>query len=155
MAKFDYISAQQDALDLINEFGSDTTIGEVTETYDPVEGVMFPGTISKAVVKAVELPPSTGISYFGDQFKEAQTRGAVRFFYIAAKDLDLDLAAGFIIFWDGRIWDVDGVTPLMPDGVSKIFYTLGCTKSNKSNDLLDLPETPSCKDGLALVTNDW
>ena len=136
MAGFNYSKAQQTALGLITKFGTDTTIAETSETYDPVEGATSAGTVTKQTATVVSLSASEGIAYFGDRFREELLTGSVRFFYIAAVGLDFAPEPGQLILWEGKLWDISGTNPLSPSGIP-VIYNLGCTLSQKDPSILD------------------
>ena len=156
MPTFDYISAQNDAKELIEEFGVETVLGKIASDYDPVSEIDTAQTVLKSDGLIVALPGNslTGITSFDNQFREELKKGKVRLFYMSAKDLSFAPDAGYVLTFENRVWDILGVTPFNPAG-TPIFYAIGADLSRHSMSILDLPTGTPCEDGLNIVTNEW
>jgi hypothetical protein len=140
MAKFDYIGAQKDALELINDFGASTQIARVSSSYDPVTGAET--GVSSAVTDAevVALPGGSSITSFDERYQAELVKGKARFFYIAHLGLDFPPETGDVIKWENRAYDVIGSNPLNPSESTPVMYNVGCVESSKPLSIFDEPE---------------
>ena len=137
MAKFDYIKAQNSALNLINKFGTSTKLARVSSSYDPVEGVQT--SIASAVTDAevVALPGGSSITSFDERYQAELVKGKARFFYIAHLGLTFAPETGDVIKWENRTYDVIGSNPLNPSEAVPVMYNVGCVESTKSLSIFD------------------
>jgi hypothetical protein len=154
MAKFDYIGAQKDALELINDFGTSTQIARVSSAYDPIEGSESAEVVTKTDAEVVALPGGSSITSFDEKYQAELVKGKARFFYIAALGLTFPPETGDIILWNGLVYDIVGSNPLNPSETVPVMYNAGCVLSSKSVTLFGLPEVPPCE-GLNIIENEW
>ena len=156
MAKFDYIKAQNSALNLINKFGTTTEIGRVSSSYDPVEGAESGAVVTKTDAEVVALPGGSSITSFDERYQAELVKGKARFFYIAHLGLTFTPEAGDIILWESKVYDIIGANPLNPSESTPVIHNVGCVESTKSITLFGLPEAPPCEGGgLDLIINEW
>ena len=137
MAKFDYIKAQNSALNLINKFGTSTKIARVSSDYNPVEGTQT--SIASAVTDAevVALPGGSSITSFDERYQAELVKGKARFFYIAHLGLTFPPQAGDVVKWEDRTYDIIGSNPLNPSEAVPVMYNVGCVESSKPLSIFD------------------
>jgi hypothetical protein len=137
MAKFDYIKAQNSALNLINKFGTSTKIARVSSSYDPVEGVESSVASEVTDAEVVALPGGSSITSFDERYQAELVKGKARFFYIAQLGLTFPPETGDVVKWEGRTYDVIGSNPLNPSEATPVMYNVGCVESSKPLSIFD------------------
>lgn len=133
MAAFDYIESQQDADELLKEFGRGITISRaMAGTSDPATP-WIPGepTIAVYTVAAVVLPASKGTIEAFDNRLENGTLIDERLRYVLMSPLmtrtsvagpaTIEPQSLDVLTFDGHDWTVLGCTPLNPAGVPVLF----------------------------------
>jgi len=136
---FNYTEAQQDAFDLIEEFGFEMPIVRFSSDYDPVEGLETNTIAEIQSATVVNLPASSGtIQAFDNRFKEDFKSGKIRFFYVSAKSLAFEPGPGDTFIYEDKVWDMAGTTPLNPAGIP-VLYTMAGRISQKIN-IIELRE---------------
>jgi len=132
VANFDYIKAQQTAFRLIDKFGQQTPIVRVFSDYNEVEGTRTITGYFLTVGTVVALPGRSGVEKFDNYNREDLKQGKLRFFYVAAKNLEFEPVANDFFFFEGCVWDMQGATPLNPAG-TRIMFTAGCKQGDKNH----------------------
>jgi hypothetical protein len=95
------------------------------ETGETTEGDTLQGTLTGVVL------PFKGVMQSGkldNSFSEALIQGKMRKILAAAKDASFEPFPLDIIEIDGDKFEVVGVNPLAPDGLTKIIYTIIVTR---------------------------
>lgn len=117
----------------ILEAGILATLSRVTSTYDETEGEETVTGVQTDPVAVVNLPASESMrQQFENRIIEDYKKGKIRFFLIAAKGLTFELESGDLLFFNSKVWEVAGATPLDPDGASPIIHTIAVRASNLS-----------------------
>lgn len=131
MATFDYASSQQDALDLITEFGGVVAIKRPAGVFDPVTGqnvvTYTNGTLTAVVLNVKTTANSIGQGAADNALVEAMIRGKMRYLLVAAKGATfIPTEEDLVTLPDGE-FKVVGNTPLSPAGVPLV-YKVGVLK---------------------------
>ena len=131
MVKFNYALAQEDALELITEFGQTIDVTHVEKAaYDPVLGTSSSQVVTTSSCEVVTIPVSSNmLPAFDDSFREAHTQGKARFFYMAQLGLTFEPINGDLITFEGKVWEMVGITPLNPAGLN-VMFSFGAKPSN-------------------------
>jgi PHD/YefM family antitoxin component YafN of YafNO toxin-antitoxin module len=131
MNKFNYTEAQNDAYELISEFGANALAVVATSEYEPVAGATSEIEFSMVELKAVNLPINSSLGLSGDkQFQEDLKLGRIKGFYTTSKDSNFNPEPGSFLIWQGKLWDVVAATPLAPANIN-VLFTIGCKESSK------------------------
>lgn len=136
MAKFNYKSAQATALRLINQFGESLPLLRLVKEFDAITGKENITSISLVNSICVSLPATNGtIQAFDNKTIEELKKGKNRFFYMAAKGLDIEPDANDYIIYENKFWQIAGTTPLNPAG-TPLLYNVGCMDGGMSFDFI-------------------
>ncbi|MDB9741454.1 hypothetical protein OAB00_01225 [Akkermansiaceae bacterium] len=105
----------------------------VSNDYNAITGESSIDSYYLSNATVVTLPITGGNTLNGDnKFKEDLSKGKIRFFYVAAKNLNFKPEAGDKIFFEGDCYDIAGATPLEPAGVH-LYSTVGCRIGDKNH----------------------
>jgi hypothetical protein len=96
-------------------------------TYDPATGTETGATSADYACVGIVLPASKGtIEAFDNRFENGTLiEQNIRSVKLAASGLAVVPAGGDKLIINSEEWHVMGCTPLAPDGVTNIIYTLG------------------------------
>ena len=126
-----YTADQNDAYDDILAAGVEATISRVDSTYDEVEETEIITSVITDPTAVVSFPASSGtVQAFDNRFIEDYAKGKIRFFYVAGKGITFEPEPGDLLFFNDKVWEIAGTTPLDPDGTTPIMYTMGVKVSN-------------------------
>ena len=129
---FDYTEIQNVASDLIKDFGTAAPLSRVTSDYDPVDGARTITAVQTDTTNLVNLPASNSLAQqFENRIIEEYKKGKIRFFYVAAKGMTFEPESGDLLFYESKVWELDGATPLNPAG-TPIYYIIAVKTSNLS-----------------------
>ena len=130
----DYTEDQNCAYDQILDAGILATVSRVTYSdYDPVEETGTISAVTTDTVAVCTVPMSDEMKKpYDNRFIEDYKKGKARFFLVAGKGLTFDLEPGDLLFFNSKVWEVEGSIPLAPDGTTVIMYTMGVKVSNLS-----------------------
>lgn len=132
MATFNYKASQDTAQRLIKQFGFTAIFARVFSTYDEVEGERTITDVQTDTPAVVNLPASISLAQnFENRVIEEFKKGKIRFFYAEAKSMTFEPESGDLLFFDSKVWEVAGATPLNPAG-TPIYHTLAVRASNLS-----------------------
>lgn len=138
---FDYVRSQNTALRLIARFGQSMPLVRLSSEYDPVTGEQSQTDAQVQAATVVTIPASADtVRQFDNRFKEEFKTGKIRFFYIAAKGLTFEPDAGDMFIYEGKLWDIEGVTPLNPAGVPVLYTMRGMVSGRKDMSLENMVE---------------
>lgn len=128
-----YTQDRNDAYTDILEAGVLASISRVTSSYDETEGQETITAVQTDTVAVVNLPASESLAQqFENRIIEDYKKGKVRFFLVAAKGLTFEPESGDLLFFNSKVWELDGATPLDPDGTTPIIYNIAVRDSNLS-----------------------
>jgi hypothetical protein len=130
MASFDYAGAQDDADELLAEFGASATLNRITDTFDENTGLsteeVTPHTTTAVLFSMADAGRMFGAGdrTFSDLFDGA-TKRERRLGLISPKDLAVTPATGDRLVFASASWEVLGVDTLKPDGATAVLHTVG------------------------------
>ena len=130
MAAFDYIEAQNTALELIKDFGKLGQIRRSTSTFDPVAGENTTTSYDETEGYMVSLPSNNFLVSFDETIDE-QIKRKGRVLIVASKGLDFEPVVGDLVRFDGMVMEALGTKPLNPAGTNLINY-VGCVESGEA-----------------------
>ena len=119
------------ALKTIAKAGGKLEIFRPVLNFNDVTGVPLNDVTQRGFITAVVLPRYKG-QIFGsldDSLKEALVKGKLRTVLAAAKGAPFEPGPLDIIKINGVDWQVIGCTPLAPDGVTNIIFTIGVVET--------------------------
>lgn len=129
----DYTEDINGAYDDILDAGIAATISRVSSTYNEVEETEVITAVTTDITAVVSFPASSGtVQAFDNRIIEDYKKGLIRFFYVAAKNLTFEPEPGDLLYFNSKVWEIAGTTPLNPNGAQPIFYTMGVKPSNLS-----------------------
>jgi len=131
MAK--YTADQDSAYDDILAAGIEATISRVDSTYDEVEEDETITSVYTEPTAVCTVPASSQmLKPYENRFIEDYTKGKNIFFLVAGKGLTFDPSPGDLLYFNDKVWEIEGSTKLSPDGITPIMYTIGVKPSNLS-----------------------
>ena len=126
-----YTQDQIDAYNDILEAGVIATISRVSSTYDEVEETEIITDVQTDDAAVVSFPASSGtVQAFDNRVIEDYKKGKIRFYYVAGLNITFEPEPGDLLFFNSKVWEIAGTTPLDPDGTTPILYTMGVKVSN-------------------------
>ena len=126
-----YTADQNCAYNDILEAGILATISRVSSTYDEVEEDETITAVTTDTIAVCTVPASSEmLRPYENRFIEDYKKGKNRFFLVAGKGLSFELEPGDLLYFDSKVWEVEGSIPLNPDGTTPIMYTMGVKPSN-------------------------
>lgn len=129
----DYTDDINDAYDDILAAGIAATITRVASTYDPVAETETITAVTTDTTAVVTVPASSEmLKPYDNGFIEDYRKGRNRFFLVAAKSMTFEPEPGDLLYFNSRVWEIAGTTPLNPNGSQPIIYTMGVKASNLS-----------------------
>jgi len=135
----DYTDDINSAYDDILDAGTSATISRVSSTYNEVEETEVITAIKTDATAVVSFPASSQmLAPYENDFIQDYRKGKNRFFYVAAKGLTFEPEPGDLLYFNSKVWEIAGATPLNPNGVQPILYAMGVKPSNLSS----LPVVP-------------
>jgi hypothetical protein len=127
----DYTQDQNDAYNDILAAGILATISRVSSTYDETEEIEVITAVQTDTTAVCTVPASAEmLRPYENRFIEDYKKGKIRFFLVAGKGLTFELEPGDLLYFDSKVWEVEGSIPLNPDGTTTIMFTMGVKPSN-------------------------
>lgn len=124
-----YAKTATNALAAIRKSGVSLPIYRPVLTVDEETGAATEGVTTQGTLTGVVLPMSKSAGLQMDEtLREALVAGKMRKILAAAKDATFEPLPLDIIDINGTKFQVIGCTPLIPDGVTPIIYTLAVTR---------------------------
>jgi hypothetical protein len=119
-----YQKNADNALKSIAKAGKKFTIFRPVLLFNDVTGIPNDRPTLTGEITAVVLPYSKSLNALDDRMKEALIAGKLRKVLAAAKGAPFSPLPLDIIVIDGTNWQVIGNTPLAPDGITPIIFTM-------------------------------
>lgn len=131
MATFDYSAIANDALQLIEEFGTTFTINRYSSVSDPVTGETSRVLQNTQTLAGAILPASQGtLEAFDVRFMSESVMASLdlRFVILSAVGATFIPSPMDEAYFSGFTWQVMGCTPLNVTGADPIIFSTGFRK---------------------------